>query len=113
MKITWSQAWAAARSRRLGHQDGLDCEKSSETILCLAVIRNAKLGYDYDYGGLSLRFSTYVDEAFAAGQGLSLAQTQQAFLDTKAPNVEWFNGHTCWVEYNGPTIKYVRMFKYL
>lgn len=91
-------------------------EKSSKTIVeRLAVIKDAKLGYDYDYGGLSLRFSTYVKEGLAAGQGLSLAATEQAFLDTHAPNVEWFNGRACWVEYDEvkdrSSIRYLRMFK--
>lgn len=93
--------------------DCVNVPDNPRTIVeCLAVIKNARLGYDYDYGGLCLKFSTYVSESYAAGQGINGIELQQAFLDTEAPNAEWFNGRTCWVEYNGSSsIRYLRMFK--
>ncbi len=77
----------------------------------LAVIGSAELGYDDDTNTLTLKFSTYISEGSAAGQSIYGEKLAIAFIDTKAPNAQWFIGKACWVIADDGMIKYIRMFK--
>ncbi len=77
----------------------------------ICVIKGATLGFNADTGRLTMSFAAYETESFAASQKIIGPELELAFSDTGAPDVQWFNGKTCWCECGGVNITYLRMFK--
>lgn len=74
----------------------------------MAVIKRPRFGVN-DRGGVSLSFSTYVSDAGAADQYLSPEDAVQVLKDAGVDDVSKLEGKTCWVDYTGQMIHFLRM----
>lgn len=73
----------------------------------LAVIRCPEIGAG-EYGGVALRFETYIEEHVAASQVLSLDEARPVLAQVR--DVKLLDGMPCWVEVNGNRITFVRLW---
>lgn len=73
----------------------------------LAIIRRPVFGAG-EYGGVALRFETYIEEHVAASQVLSLDEARPVLEQVR--DVKLLDGMPCWVEVNGNLIRFLRLW---
>lgn len=74
----------------------------------VAIIRNVKIGAE-DHYGAALWFDMYISEASAALWVMPLEDAKD--IIGRFDDIKYLEGKPCWVEVDGPMIRFLRLWE--